>query len=60
MEYLFLTSYLYIQKHILEKIEQLPNGLYITIIRSIEANHVTSHKLVDSALICYGTTIWDT
>ena len=49
MGYLYITSYLYNHKHILEKIEHLPNGLYITTISSIEANHVTGQNLVRSS-----------
>ena len=47
MECLCITSDLYGQKSILEKIECLLNGLYITTIYSIEANYVISQQLVD-------------
>ena len=47
MEYLCITFHLYGQKRILETVERLLNGLYISTIRSIEANHVTDQKLVD-------------
>ena len=49
MECLCITSYLYSLKRILEKMERLPNGLYITTIRSMEANYFTGQKLVDSS-----------
>ena len=49
MEYFCITSYLYDQKHILEKMERLPNGLYIRTIHSIEANYVTGQNLVVSS-----------
>ncbi|KAM3000763.1 hypothetical protein FF2_037132 [Malus domestica] len=41
-EFLCITSYEYGQKHIHEKLERLPNGLYITTIRGIEAHNVAS------------------
>ena len=39
-EFLCITSYEYDQKHIHEKLERLPSGLYITTIRGIEAHTV--------------------
>ncbi|KAM2161647.1 hypothetical protein PS2_044208 [Malus domestica] len=39
-EFLCITSYVYGQKHIHEKLERLPSGLYITTIRDIEAHSV--------------------
>ncbi|KAM1456620.1 hypothetical protein ACFX13_034735 [Malus domestica] len=39
-KFLCITSYKYGQKHIHEKLERLPSGLYITTIRGIEAHNV--------------------
>jgi len=50
MKYLCTTSYLYGHEYILEKIECVPNGLYITSIRLIAANYFTGQKLVDSSI----------
>ena len=44
-EFLCITSYEYGQKHIHEKLERLPSGLYITTIRSIEAHNVAGPML---------------
>ncbi|KAM0955797.1 hypothetical protein TB2_023719 [Malus domestica] len=41
-EFLCITLYEYGQKHIHEKLERLPSGLYITTIRSIEAHSMVS------------------
>ena len=41
-EFLCITSYEYGQKCIHEKLERLPSGLYITIIRAIETYHMAS------------------
>ncbi|KAM1172137.1 hypothetical protein ACFX2G_022752 [Malus domestica] len=41
-EFLCITSYEYGQKHIQEKLERLPNGLYIATIRGIKAHSVAS------------------
>ena len=49
VEYLCLTSHLYGRKRTLEKMKRLKNGLYITTIRSIEANHTVSQKLTNSS-----------
>ena len=39
-EFLCITSYEYGQKHIHEKLEHLPRGLYITTIHGMLAHHV--------------------
>ena len=44
-EFLCITSYEYGQKHIHEKLERLPSGLYITTIRGIEAHTVAGPML---------------
>ncbi|KAK9924069.1 hypothetical protein M0R45_032457 [Rubus argutus] len=49
VEYLCITSNLYGQKRTLEKLRCLSNGLYITTIRTIEANHMASQKLPTSS-----------
>lgn len=49
MEYLCITSNLYGQKRTLEKLKCLSNGLYMTTIRSIEANHIVNQKLTNSS-----------
>ena len=49
VEYLCITSNLYGQKRTLEKLKSLSNGLYMTTIRTIEANHIVSQKLTNSS-----------
>lgn len=43
-KYLCITSYEYNYKRIPEKMERLPDGLYITTVRVVEANHVASQE----------------
>ncbi|KAM2667964.1 hypothetical protein EV2_019590 [Malus domestica] len=51
VEFLCITSYEYGQKHILEKMERIPSGLYTTTIRLIECHYVaglttrTAHEI---------------
>ncbi|KAM1391009.1 hypothetical protein ACFX2I_018765 [Malus domestica] len=52
-QFLCITSYEYGQKHIHEKLERLPNGLYIITIRSIEAHSMAGPmpKFSDTLLL---------
>ena len=47
VEYLCITSNVYGQKRILEKLKRLSSGLYMTTLRSIEANHTVSQGLTN-------------